>query len=483
MATATASRKAPSPTADLLTRYASAAARSGCPREQLERFVSAGVVLQERQLQASAAARACDTADGPSEIGYGGARGGGKSHWLLAQIGVDDCQRAPGIKALILRKVGKANQENFEDLRRRLLMGIPHKYAQNRGTLTFDNGSFIVLGHFQAEKDIDKYLGLEYDVIGVEEATTLTQKKYERISTCNRTSRPEWRPRMYSTTNPGGVGHAWYKRRFITPQRRHEECETRFIPATVRDNRFLDQGYEAKLERLTGWEREAWLNGDWDILAGQFFTNWRETYRGQPHHVIPNREVPPHWRKWAALDYGFTHYTVCYLFAEDGDGNVYVVDEHAERRWLPARHAPAIHAMLARHGLTVKDLSIFVAGHDVFDKGNDEQGKTTAETYADLGIKLERANINRINGASEILTRLGDTEVSPPIPPRVFVFERCVRLIECLPDCQHDPHRPEDVLKWDTDDDGNGGDDPYDCFRYGLMAASARTPEIRFWTL
>ena len=53
-------------------------------------------------------------------MGYGGARGGGKSHWLLAQMGVDDCQRVPELKCLLLRKVGKANLEHFEDLRRKL---------------------------------------------------------------------------------------------------------------------------------------------------------------------------------------------------------------------------------------------------------------------------------------------------------------------------------------------------------------------------
>ena len=31
---------------------------------------------------------------------------------------------------------------------------------------------------------------------------------------------------------------------------------------------------------------------------------------------------------------------------------------------------------------------------------------------------------------------------------------------------QHDPHRPEDVLKVDCDEDGIGGDDAADCLRY-----------------
>ena len=198
-------------------------------------FARAAVVLQPRQLAASAAARLCDRADGPTAVGYGGARGGGKSHWLLAQMGADDCQRVPGLKCLLLRKVGKANMENFEDLRRRLFGGLPHEFSAYRGVLRFANGSRIIAGHFQSESDIDAYLGLEYDVIGIEEATTLSSRKHQDITTCSRTSKPNWRPRIYSTTNPGGIGHAWYRAKFIVPHLKGLEGETRFIPARVGD--------------------------------------------------------------------------------------------------------------------------------------------------------------------------------------------------------------------------------------------------------
>ena len=87
-------------------RYFVVGRRAGCPKEQMDRFQLADVILQERQLVACAAARLCDRPDGPTAVGYGGARGGGKSHWLLAQMGVDDCQRVPGLKCLLLRKVG-----------------------------------------------------------------------------------------------------------------------------------------------------------------------------------------------------------------------------------------------------------------------------------------------------------------------------------------------------------------------------------------
>ena len=462
-------------------RYFLVGRRVGCPKEQMDQFQQADVILQERQLAASAAARLCDRADGPTAVGYGGARGGGKSHWLLAQMGVDDCQRVPGLKCLLLRKVGKANLEHFEDLRRKLFTKLGHEFSAFRGILTFHNGSRIIAGHFQNEKDIDAYLGLEYDVIGIEEATTLTARKYQDITTCCRTSKPNWRPRIYSTTNPGGVGHGWYRKRFIEPWQRRAETETRFIAARVSDNRWNNPEYIRVLEGLGGWQRRAWLDGDWDIAAGQFFT----TLRREVHVVADFDDTRA--REWfAALDYGFAHYTVALLGCTDGDGNLFVVDEHAERLWLPQRHGPAIKAMLARHRvansrwgiansqaearpLEVADLKRFVAGADVFSRQSD--GTTIAAQYAKHGITLRCANTDRVNGWAEILTRFGDVEAN--IRPSLFIHQRCGRLIETLPTLQHDPNRPEDVLKIDADEEGVGGDDAADALRY-LVATKSR---------
>jgi phage terminase large subunit len=444
--------------------YLAAGCAAGCLPEQMRNFERAGVVLQPRQLAASAAARLCDQAGGPTAIGYGGARGGGKSFWLLAQMGADDCQRVPGLKCLLLRKVGKANMENFEDLRRRLFLGLKHEFSAYRGVLTFANGSRIIAGHFQAEKDIDAYLGLEYDVIGIEEATTLSARKHQDITTCCRTSKSDWRPRIYSTSNPGGIGHAWYRAKFITPFEQGEETETRFIPARVTDNRFCNAEYAKVLANLNGWQKKAWFEGCWDIAAGQFFTTFQ---RGV--HVVEQFD-DTRAREWfAALDYGFQHYTVCLLGCTDSDGNVFVVDEHAERLWLPSRHAAAIKAMLARHGVSVDQLKRFVAGADVFSKQSD--GTTVAGQYARQGITLRVANTDRVNGWAEVLQRLGDVEAG--VAPTMFIHRRCGRLIETLPALQHDPNRPEDVLKVDADEDGNGGDDAADTVRY-LVASKTR---------
>lgn len=55
----------------------------------------------------------------------------------------------------------------------------------------------------------------------------------------------------------------------------------------------------------------------------------------------------------------------------------------------------------------------------------------------------------------------------------VLPSSTCGRLVETLPAMQHDPHRPEDVLKVDCDEDGAGGDDAADCLRY-LVATKSR---------
>lgn len=451
--------------AQAAARYSKALKHYGVPEDQSDNYYRSGVAMHPQQMKFAVAAREADKASGPSKIGLGGARGGGKSFGMLAQMGCDDCQRYPGLKCLLLRKVGKANKENFEDLRRRLFRALPHKYNRQEGILRFENDSNIIAGHFQHESDIDAYLGLEYDVIGIEEATTLTASKHQDIQTCNRTSKPDWRPRTYNTFNPGGVGHAHIKKTFVEPFRRHEETDTRFIPSLAKDNPFLNPEYiRQNLESLTGWKRRAWLDGDWDIAAGQFFTTFNQAI-----HVVPWFMAPKGWTFWGAIDYGFTHYTVFYLLAQDGDGNIYILDEHGERGWLPQRHVPAIEALLARNGLQLWQLQRIVAGADVFAKKGSEL--TIADTYEALGMALEVAEMDRINGAGQILTLLGDWEAQPPIPAKLFITDRCARLIETLPSLEHDPHRPQDVLKVDVDENGDGGDDWYDGARYGVMAA------------
>lgn len=449
-------------------RYAQTARAAGVPRKYFELLVDAGIVLQPKQLQFAAACSLCDQEGGPTEVGFGGARGGGKSHAGLAVLAAD-CLRYPGLTCLLLRKVGKSNREGFNELRLKVLRGVKTTWKVAEGILLFENGSKIVLGHFQKESDVDVYLGLEYDVILVEEATTLSSAKYRTIGTCNRTSKPGFRPRMYSTTNPGGIGHAWFKAKFIAPFKKGRETDTRFVPSTVDDNACVNPEYRAKLDGLTGWQKRAWRYGDWDIAAGQYFTTFRHEVHVRPLNDMP-KPLPGVHSLWGSLDYGFTHYTAYYPFMAT-DGKLYVLGEHCERRWLPPRHVDGIRSLLGRHDLYIENLSKTVAGLDVFSQKGDASARTIADQYADEGLHLTPAKVDRVTGASEILRRLGDVDAEKPVEPTLFIADTCVRLIECLPYLEHDPHRPEDVLKVDADDDGIGGDDPYDGLRYGVMEA------------
>lgn len=447
-----------------LFNYLTEAKSYGVEPSALLNFQRGGYVAQSKQLLFHAAARMCDRDDGPTQIGFGGARGPGKSHALFAQIALDDCQRVAGLKVLYLRKVGKNAREQFEDLRRSVLRYVEHTYNRNLGIVSFPNGSRIIIGHFKNESDVDSYLGLEYDVICIEETTTLTESKYKTLRDSNRTSKPDFRPRIYCSTNPGNIGHGWFKKRFIEPARAGTESDTRFVFATVDDNQFIDKGYVAKLEDNTGWKLKAYRYGDWDIAAGQFFTNFN--YEA----VVKIVSAPPAYQTvWCAMDYGFQHWTVVYLFSYY-DGKIQIVDEFRARKQLPDQNAAEIIAMLRRNNVELWRLEAFVAGKDVFAQKGDTEGKTIAQQYEEHGIILTPANTDRINGAGELLKLFGDPlREKNPVQPKIEISTRCVNLINTIPNLQHDPHRPEDVLKINADDDGNGGDDEYDCFVEGTL--------------
>ena len=129
---------------------------------------------------------------------------------------------------------------------------------------------------------------------------------------------------------------------------------------------------------------------------------------------------------------------------------------------------------LHRLPLQLSDLERFVAGTEVFSRQSD--GTTVAEQYRRSGIRLSPANTDRINGWAEILSRFGDGDAG--LHPRLFIHKRCVRLLDCLPAMQHDPNRPEDVLKVDADEEGVGGDDAADTLRY-LIATKANKVYVR----
>ena len=449
------------------------------PKDLLSRWYDSGYLPSWTAVKFHAACREARSITELVTVGFGGARGGGKSHASLAQVGLDDCQEVPGLKVLFLRNLGTSAKESFEDLVPRVFHSTPHRYVSTRGELSFPNGSRVKLGGFKDEKDIDKYIGIEYDVIVIEEATLISKTKRIKLQGSLRSSKRGWKPYIIFTTNPGGVGHAWFKEQLITPHRLGQEKTTRFIPSLAIDNPHINESYHSYLESIPGWLGRAWREGDWDIASGQYFVTFN-----YDKHVVEFKEQP-HWDYWLSMDYGYVHPNVVHLFGKDGDGNVYVIDELSHKRHTPDLIAPDIQAMLRSHRIGLDRIETFVAGGDVFQ---ERTGMATVDKqYAEFGFELTRANMSRVPGALEIALRLGDPAgVEHKRPQSVFIHPRCKALAECLPGLVHDEKRPEDVLKVDYDEDTESqGDDPYDSFRYGIMVAQGLSdaPLIRSHSL
>jgi len=448
--------------------------KRGMSADQAIAYVNAGISLSEKQAEWAAATREADRTDGPEEFLIGGARGGGKSSFIFSQLAADDCQRFPGLTCLVLRRIGKRARESLNEIRQTLLQGIPHQYSETKGQITFPNGSKIVTGHFERDSDIDHYLGQSYDVIALEEATQISGNMYLAIRGSLRSSKrhPEtgeiWRVRHYASTNPGGPGHAFIKDRFVQPLERDQG--RRFLPARVQDNPFVGEQYRRNLEALTGYMRAAWLEGDWDIVAGQYFVTFSTEHHTRNFEITDQERR--NWDFWMSFDYGFQHRGVWTLFGQDGDGHAYVIDQCGESHQLTEQHVHSIRAMLSRHQLHFGRIGRIAAGNDCFATKNadDPSALTIAASYAKhqidgIKIVLRSANDARIQGAQEILRRLGDPRQG--IDGSLTIHRRCSQLIGQLQTLQHRQGMPEDVCK-KTAEKGDG-DDNYDSFRYGLM--------------
>lgn len=445
--------------------YAQTAKELGCPREQVENFFKAQIFLQPKQLEMASAARRCDLTDGPTMVGVGGARGGGKSQWMFAQISLDDCVRFPGLKVLLLRKSATAMKEQIRDMLQKTCKFLKYNYKEQAGIVEFENGSFIIVKHFKDDKDIDNFLGQEYDVMAIEELTTLGGDKIKNLLTCLRTSKPGWRPRLYAAWNWGGISHQYVKRMFYDAWFENRQVDTFYIKATVADNNYVNPENKKILETMTGWKYKSWYLGDPNFQAGQFFTNWNESW-----HVYPNTHVtlqPKNPKKWiAGFDYGFAHPTAFILSCLDDMGNVFTVAEYCQEQSVIEEHAQNIFALLKQYNLDVRDLDFIAAGADCFSRKPD--GRTIAQEYEDCGIILSRTEIDRVNAWAVMQQRLGDVERN--IEPTWFIHKSCKNLIAQIPMAQNHDTRQGDIEKMNYDSDSQtGGDDALDSARNLLV--------------
>ena len=435
---------------------------AGVPIDQAKRLVESGYIPLPWQWQFHAAARSADLPDGPVDIGTGGARGPGKSHAVLSQAALDDCQRVANLKGLFLRQTGLAAKESFDDLVDKVVRGhVPHKKVGS--TLRFDNGSRIILGGFKDQNDIDKYIGIEYDFIIVEELNQLTEDKYNKLRGSLRTSKPNWRPRMYTSFNPGGVGHQFVKSRYITPHREKTEKDTRFIGSTYRSNPYLNKEYIAYLEGLQGDLAKAWRDGEWDIFAGQVFSEFSRI-----KHTIKPLIPALSFDHFTSMDWGYTgtkphsfsFYAHALIRMKSDDGENYnriiTYKEWCGNLKAPHQWAEKIYLDCVKMGIHPKKGYADPANFNTQTDGSKAISSLMMNKWTELHkrhwLTMSPGGRNRIARVAIVHNWLS---IAPDGLPYWIITENCVQLINTLPQLISDEHNLEDV---ETD----GPDDPYD---------------------
>lgn len=444
-----------------LDRYLQAAMAAGCPRSQIESFLKADYTAYPWQLSFHAKARAADLPNGPTKIGLGGSRGPGKSHAIFVQVTVDDCQRVPNLKGLFLRQTGKAAKESLEDLVVKTLSNrVPHEYAAS--TIKFPNGSRILMGGFKDEKDIDKYIGIEYDFIAVEEINQLSEKKIDMLLGSMRTTKDGWRPRLYASFNPGGKGHGYVKKTFVVPHKRGIETNTAFLPANFRMNPALNKEYIDYLLGLKGQLGQAWREGDFDIMAGAFFPEWNDKI-----HVCSEFQIPKDWKRICFMDYGHGAQTALYWAAIAPDGKMYVYRE----LYRSGLNFSALADEFAAMTPPTESIDYLVCDPSIWSvKGENQFGLSGQQIFAQRykevtkkEILMVRANNDRQNGWSAIREYLSPFVENGKTLAKLQVFPACENLIRTFPDMIHDENNPEDM---DSDEE----DHALDSLRYGIMS-------------
>jgi phage terminase large subunit len=379
------------------------------------------------------------------EVLYGGAAGGGKSYaqvldaWIYAI-------RYPGCKQLILRRT-------FPELKRSLIMTSVMlykkeyaKYNESDKKWKFNNGSMIEFGYCESEKDVSQYQSAEYDVIRFDELTHFTEFQYTYLISRIRGAN-NFPKQIKSSTNPGNVGHAWVKSRFIEnkiPLQTYTDDLERnyiFIPAKVQENSFLmesDPKYIQRLEQLPENERRALLEGDWDIFEGQYFTEFRKDI-----HVVEPFVIPNEWRRYITIDYGLDM-LAAYWIALSPQKQAYIYKELYQSNLIISEAAKAIRDMIN------EPIYQILAPPDLWNRRQDT-GKSAAQLFHENGVTLIQSKNDRVQGWYCLKEWLKPYESKDEQTGEIIqtanmkIFNNCHNLIRTLPQLQRDEKNPNDV--------------------------------------
>lgn len=241
------------------------------------------------------------------EAFFGGAAGGGKSDVLL--MAALQYVHVPNYHALILRKNFTLLAKSGAIMDRSLvwLHNTDAKWNGDKRRWTFPSGASIEFGYLERPIDWLNYLGTDYQFIGWDELTEfpLSDEDENNPFLClyrsmRKTVELEEVPlRVRAASNPGGPGHGWVKKRFITDDARQAIRQganrifdaangRKFVPSRVDDNPSLNKAeYIESLMHLPLVTRERQMHGDWDVATDlQIPEEWLKAFTMRGEHLL-----------------------------------------------------------------------------------------------------------------------------------------------------------------------------------------------------
>lgn len=420
---------------------------------------------------------------------YGGAAGGGKSDYLIAEALRQ--VHIPQYRAVIFRRtvpeladiISRTHELYKAAFKRAVYNKTEHKW-------TFPSGAIIYLASMQHEEDKLKYQGRHFDFVGFDELTHFSETQYKYLFSRTRSSAPGIRTYIRATANPGGPGHGWVKSRFVSiaepettvvqeveiedpsGKRIKMERDRIFIPSSVFDNKILMENnpeYIASLAMLPEAEKKALLYGDWNSFSGQVFTEWKndpENYETrQWTHVIEPFRIPGNWIIGRSYDFGYNKPFSVGWYATDMNGCIYRIRElygckNGEAN-VGIKADPAEQARMIREieesDPNLKGRKIMgIADPSIFSK---DRGDSIADIMAREGVFWSPGINNRIAGKMQYHYRMAFDKDGLPM---FYVFNTCKGFIRTIPDLVYDEKNVEDI-------DTTQEDHIYDECRYYLM--------------
>lgn len=409
------------------------------------------------------------------EIGYGGARGGGKSDAILGKW----MQHAHIFKEAARGIIFRRSYPELEELELRaieLLVACGWHYISNKRTFIHHNGARLKLRYLDKDKDAGKYQGHAYSFIAIDEYGEFPSPiPINKVKVCLRSAKGA-KTIFISTFNPGGVGHNHIKQMFIDPAPPMTKMITPkgksriFIPAKLTDNIILthkDPGYWDRIVEsgIPPWLLKAWLHGDWDIVAGGFFDDlWDRSV-----HIMRPFTIPECWTITRSFDWGSSRpFSVGWWAESDGTnvlipghdgtvkfcpGTLFRIGEWYGWNGKPNEGLKMTNGDIAL-GIIERETAMGIADR-VYPGPADpsiwdcSRGPSIADDMAEKGVDWtigENKPGSRVIRWQRIRKMLKSARTGSKEEPGIYTFDNCRDgFIRCMPVTQRDIKKVEDI--------------------------------------